>query len=431
MIGESKMKLFVNLLLFCLCSNSIFGGGTDYNPFAGSKTLALNGMYFAGTDNAFSFNPSAIAELEGFNLNFSLIDKIGQQEFLSPTKGLHRSYSEDYFSYSVAVSWKFDKLAFAVSYFPLINYNVSWPYVILRERNNTKVLRAFDLLSSMQVNSISPTAAYDLGILKVGISANIYMMKFKSDFAFTNDRWINGLGEPGYQFRYEEDGIGYGGTIGASLQLNENLKLGAVVRTPFKVDLKGEGKSTMLAELDSAASEVDLGGTFEMPLTAGAGIIFKLNNAVSINADFSYTLWGSTQKDFDYEIQNIDWTNRLNTTDSITGINPQRLTLNLENSFNAGLGLEYFPGGSVFFRVGYRYTQSPHSADTYNLLFTSVDTHNFSFGIGYFEEDYSVDLTLLYSTGMRNEISNVNIPVNSGTYDSRTVVPALTFSYKL
>lgn len=422
---------FITYLLVIVCSTSIFAGGTDYIPFAGSKTLALNGMYFAGTDKSLSFNPSTIADLEGLNINFSFIDKIGQQEFLSPTNGLHRSYSEDKFNFSGGISWNPGNLAIAVNYFPVVDYYVSWPYTVLRERNNTRVVRAFDMLSSMQLNTIAPTAAYNLGVLKIGVSANIYLMNFKSDFAITNSRWVDGTGELGYQFRYEEDGIGYGGTIGALLQLNENLRFGAVVKTPFSVDLSGTGISPMLAELDTAASEVDLGGSFEMPLTAGAGILFTVSPSLTLNADFSYQLWGSTQEIFDYEIQNSDWTNSLNTTDQITGINPLNVALNLENSFNAGFGIEYFPGTSVFFRAGYRYSQSPYSSDTYNILFSSVDTHNFSFGVGYFEEKYSIDVTLLYSAGKGNEISSNNVPVNSGTYDSGTVIPALTLSYKL
>jgi len=425
------MKLYVNLFLILCCTTSIFGGGTDYNPFAGSKTLALNGMYYAGTDNAFSFNPSAIIDLEGFNISLSVIDKIGQQEFASPLNGLRRSYSEDKFNFSGALSWKYNALALALSYYPVVDFHVSWPYTVLRERNNTKTVRAFDLLSSTQITVISPSAAYDLGFLTIGLSANIYMMKFKSDFPIMNESWFSGTGELGYQFRYEEDGMGYGGTIGALMQLGDDLRLGAMVKTPVKIDLSGTGISNMFAELDSAATETDLGGTFEIPLTIGGGVLFNLSPALTLNADASYLFWGSTEKVFDYEIQNNAWTNRLNNTDAITGINAETITLNLENSFSAGIGIEYLPGGAVHYRAGYRYSKSPYSAETYNMLLPAVDTHDFSFGIGYFEEKYSIDLTLLYSAGLSKSISNTTVPVNSGKYKSRTVVPALTLSYKL
>lgn len=425
------MKLKVILFLISLYTSSAFAGGADYNPFSGSKTLALNGMYYAGSDNAFSFNPASLTDLDGFRINFSIVDKIGQQEFVNPVSGLHRSYSEDKFNYSLGLSWKPGKIAFGLTYNPVVDYYVSWPYAILRQRNNSTVVKAFDVLNSTQINSVSPSAAYDFGSIKIGVSANIYLMNFKTDFAQSSERWLSGAGEPGYQFRYKEDGIGYGATAGATFLINEDISFAAVISTPFSIDLSGTGTSAMLAELDSAASEVDLGGKFEMPMKAGAGFLYNISEIFSLNADISYSFWGSTQKELDYGIENSVWRSRLTSTDPLTGINAQVISLNMENSFSAGIGAEFFPGVSMYFRAGYRYTQSPYSNGTYNMLFNAVDTHNFSLGMGYFEGSYSIDLTVLYSAGISNNIDNQAFTVNSGTYDSKTIVPALTLTYKL
>ena len=65
------------------------------------------------------------------------------------------------------------------------------------------------------------------------------------------------------------------------------------------------------------------------------------------------------------------------------------------------------------------------------MLFPSVDQHIFSVGAGLREGNLILDAALLYSFGVKTEVSNNQIPSVSGSYNYDTIIPMVNLKYVL
>lgn len=412
-----------------LLSGSLKAGGTNYNSLYGARTLALNGLYIAGIDglNSTFSNPASLSYLTGSSIRLTVADLLEQQEFNSTRNGLFNSYRNDNFNIGGGIYWNFAPgITAAVAYQPFVNYEVDWPYTVFSTRDSNAVILAFDLTNRQKVDAISPSVGVSFGTVSLGLSANIYHVQQFLAFPLQNNR---PQGLAGYQVEYDEDAWAYGFTIGAMADLSENLRLGLMVRSAFKANLKGNAKSNMFAALDSAATDVNVASKFEMPWIMGLGAVYKLSQSVAVNVDLSYNLWGSTQKTTDFTTENQKWQNGLNQTDSLLGISPASFPVNLRNSLSAGVGFEISGSEEMSYRFGYRFSQSPNTAESYNMLTPGVSQHWFSFGIEYKDENYTVDAGIAYSVGVSREINNGAFSPTSGKYSSNNIVPAVSINY--
>lgn len=412
-----------------LLNGPLSAGGTNYYSLYGARTLALNGLYIAGIDglNSTFSNPASLSYLTGSGLRLTVADLLEQQEFNSTRNGLFNSYRNDNFNLGGGLYWNFAPgMTAAVAYQPFVNYEVDWPYTVFSTRDSNAVILAFDMTNRLNVSAISPSFGISFGTISLGLSANIYHVTQFLAFPLQNNR---PQGLAGYQVEYDEDAWAYGFTLGAMADLSENLRLGLMVRSAFKADLKGDAKSNMFAALDSTETNVNVASKFEMPWVMGLGAVYKLSQSVAMNIDMSYSLWGNTQKTTNFTTENRLWQNGLNQTDSLLGISPASIPMNLRNSFSAGLGFEITGSEEMSYRFGYRFSQSPNTAESYTMLTPGVSQHWFSFGIEYRDENYTVDAGIAYSAGVSRQVNNGAFSPTSGKYSSNNIVPAVSINY--
>lgn len=404
-------------------------GGTDTYPLFSARTIGLNGLYFAGSDGVNSLNPAAFAGLTGMGLTISGADLLDQQEFQGTKEGLFRAYKNDNIALSAGFYWNLmPGFTAALTYQPYVNYEVDWPFTIFRQQDSNAVILAFDMTNRIQANAISPSVAFNIGGLALGLSANIYHVSYFNAFPLQNER---NKGNAAYQMEYDQNAWAYGFTLGAMAGVTENLHLGLMLKSGFKAKLKGTAKSNMFADLDSTVSQTNVSSEYQAPWVAGLGLIYKLSDNMAINADLAYSMWGSTQKTMDFTLNNSFWQNGLNYTDSLSGINPSLISLNYRNALMAGVGFEITASEGMAYRFGYRYSQSPNSDKTYSMLSPGVDQHWFSFGIGYKDESYTVDASVAYALGVSKTISSGPVPAIAGRYKSSGIYPAVSIHFAL
>lgn len=423
---------FLITSLILLLNFNLIAGDANFSTSARAKTLSLNGMYFAGSDGLQPVlgNPASLSLLKTGGLELNIIDNIGQQEYENLQNVLFQSFQEDDFNFGGGIFWSFSPaFTAALSYQRAVDYHINWPFANLFIGDSTSSLLAFDFFNEITVDAASASFAFGFERFSIGASANFYYVEQHNSFPRSNERWNDTLGLPGYQFIYNQDGYTFGFNIGASFQLNEQLRIGVMSRSGFKVDLEGTASSNMFAELDTAASMVNLSGTFEMPWAFGGGLIYEWSDDLKVNLDVQYNLWDGIQSTFDFTFDNPLWQQSVSSVDSLTGINASSFNLSFRNSFDAGLGIEYNISGLVL-RTGYRYSQSPNSDATYNMLFPSVDQHRVSLGIGYRDGNLIFDGSLAYALGFSKKVSRqqINLP---GNYNSSIVLPAVTIKYLL
>lgn len=413
-----------------LLSQTALPQGVGLTP--SGRTLARNGLYLAGTEGLATAitNPAGIAYLHGRALELSIMDQRGQYDYENSTQGLFRSHRENNYSFSGGAYWAVSpRLTAAFAYYRPLDYEVNWPFALVFTKDVSTTLAAFNMFNRIQIDAVSPSLAFRFGSVAFGVTANVYRLRQHTAFPLANNEWYQDHGEAAYQFEYKQDAWSYGFNFGMMATLSNKLRVGGMVRSAYDAALEGEATSQMLADLDGAATRVNLSANFEVPWALGAGLVYQLGDSWEMNLDAAYSLWANTQNSFDFQFSDSNWQTRLAEMDTVTGIRGSSFPLAFDNSIDVGLGFEYSPPQGLACRAGYRYSQSPNSAGTYSMLFPSVDQHWLSFGIGYQDGRFSLDASLAYAVGVSKAVAAAENSSSPGKYDSNALVPAVKLQY--
>jgi|WetSurMetagenome_2_1015567.scaffolds.fasta_scaffold30179_1 long-subunit fatty acid transport protein len=429
----SNMKhITVNLLLLIFVfgfQNSLIAGDPDFRSVSRARTLSLNGMYIAGcdgTNNLFN-NAAALSYVDSKEIEFSLVDRIGQSQLNNPSNGLYKSYQVDEVPLSAGIIYPIlDNLVVSVSYQRIYDYSIQWPYAMLTSTDSSSYLQTFDLDNSISVDAILPGIAYRFGEISIGATFNVFNVNYKSSFPISNSTWGDTLGLPAYQMNYNLNAWSFGFNLGLMFDVMEELRIGAFVRSSFSTELEGDATSDLFSEIDSISSQSSVTTIYEYPWVIGLGLLYKTSPNLFINLDFQYSLFSNTRESLDMSFSDPGWEDKSFGVDPLTGIDPSNILLAFEDAIDAGIGIEYIPNDWSF-RCGYRFSQSQNSLASYNFLFPTVDKNWISLGLGYNDSVYFIDLTAAYAFGVATEVNTY--PFISGSYDSETVDVGITLRY--
>ncbi|MCZ7602134.1 MAG: outer membrane protein transport protein [Melioribacteraceae bacterium] len=431
-MNSKKFKIFITLLF--LIGTTITAGIPSFFPVSSSKSMSLNGIYAAGSDgiSSLSTNPAGLSQLNGRAIEFSVFGRLGQQDYVNTNETLFRSFRDDDIGFNIGAFWKItDDVTVAVDYNNAVQYRVNWPFAKFFQGDSNSAVLAFDHFNDFSITSINPSAAVSFGNISVGASVNILNIKHKAGFYQGDPNWeatVAGLG--GYQVDYSADAWTFGGTLGIQADLTTDLRIGAYVKSTISASLEGDAQSRMLTDLDSTVSKTSLSTDFELPWVFGLGVLYNLSDNLKLNVDALYSLWSGTQSVQNYSFGNEIWNNRFSSVDSISGYKAGQFQLQYENSFNLGVGLEYFPSSSVTLRFGYRYSQTHFSEATYNMLYPAVDQHWLSFGVGFWFEELYMDLAIAYAAGIERTVDQNSNFFYPGNYNGNAFVPSMNMKYQ-
>jgi long-subunit fatty acid transport protein len=426
------MKHFLpNLILLILLfvfQSSIFAGDPTFRSVPRARTLSLNGLYIAGIDgtNGSLSNAASLAYFKSNTIELSFVDMIGQPEIDNPTNGLYNAFQQDNVPFTAGFILPLsENLVIALSYQQAYSYNVNWPYAVLTSTDSSSYLQTFDLYNRINVGAILPSISLKLGKISFGATFDIYNVDYETAFPISNPNWGDTLGLPIYQMQYDMSNWCFGFNVGLMVEILEDLRFGAFVRSGFSSDLDGIAQSDFFGEVDSIASSSSVSTNYRYPWVFGAGVLYNLAPDLSINIDALYSLF-SSNKSLDMTFSDPDWEAKNLGIDPLMGINPSNILLDFEDAIDIGIGLEYI-SSSWSFRSGYRFSQTQNSETSYNFLFPTVDRHWISLGFGYHDSIYYVDFGAAYAFGVNRTI-NSYIPI-SGNYDSETIDVSLTLKY--
>lgn len=426
-----KTNFYLTIIFAFVFSCNVMGGGIETKPITSSKTVSLNGLYFAGADGiskSFS-NPAGLIYINESGIEFSALDRLAQSEFDNPSRGLFKSFREDEFNFNGGFIWSIsDQLKTAISYQQVFDYNVSWPYANYFKTDSLSSLLVFDFYNKINVEAFSAAVAYRFNDFVFGITPVLYHVSNKIAFPQNNSLWTSGVGTAAYQFEYDMEAWTFGFNAGIIAELTSDLNIAFSLRSAYSADLEGDAKSRMFAVTDSTDELTDIKSTFEMPWMLGVGAVYSFSPEIKINLDIQYSLWGSTQESANISFNNSIWQNSLNQTDPGSGVHASRFNFEYRNTLDIGLGFEYTSPSDISYRAGYLFTQSHNSDFTYSMLFPSVDRHTLTIGAGLSEGNLRFDAALLYSFGVKKEVVN-EIPILSGAYNYDIIIPMVTIQY--
>jgi long-subunit fatty acid transport protein len=427
-----KRNLMLILILTSSLTAIVSAGGTDTRLKSNSKTVSLNGLYFAGSDGIIkSFtNPAGLIYLNESGIEVNVLDCLAQNTFESTSGELYNSLREDEFSFSGGFLWSVsDEMKTAFSYQEAVGYKTTWPYAQYYQQDSLNALLVFDLYNDLKVDAISASISYRFGNIVFGLSPVLYHITSKFAFSQDNQMWTSGVGTAAYQFQFDEDAWTFGFNLGAIAELSDAFKVGLSVRSSYSADLDGTATSKMFAVTDSTDETTTVMSNFEMPWIVGLGSVYSFTPNINLNIDIQYSLWGSTATSINHKFGNQIWQDNLSSPDPTSGINGGTFTLNYNNTLDFGIGFEYVSESMISYRLGYLYSQSPNSNEAYSFLFPAVNTHTMSLGIGLREGNLLFDASLGYTIGIQRSINNGAVENLNGTYGYDSIIPMVTLKY--
>ncbi len=427
-----KSKFTYIFLIAVIFTSFSFAGGTDRNPYSSSKTTALNGLYFAGADGIIKSisNPAGLIYLNENGFELSIIDRLTQSKFKNQSNGLYNSFRDDEFIFNAGIILSLsENFKTALSYQRVLNYNVSWPYANYFVQDSLAAFLVFDFFNQLNIDAITASFAYRFGNISIGISPALYNVKSKIAFPQTNPLWINNTGTAAYQFNYDLDAWSYGFNLGAIAEISSDLKVGISVRSSFTADLDGDARSRLFTVTDAANEITSLESKFEMPWIFGFGAVYSSSSNMNFNFDIQYSMWNSTQQNMSFIFGDQIWQSKLNQKDVLSGVNGSNFNLSYNNTFDFGFGFEFISQSNISYRAGYRFSQTPNSEESYNLLFPAVDQHVLSLGAGLGEGNLRFEAAILYAFGTNKKVMNAEIPSLQGEYGYNMIMPMVTMKY--
>jgi len=431
-----KLKI-INVLAACLIfTGFVFGGEAAFHPSTGTKSLSLGGLYFAGYDVIVStyVNPAHVLCSPGFGYALNATDKAGRSEYTKVNQNLHRSHFINDVNGSAGFYWMVrPTFGLATVYNRAIDYSVRWPFAMVFHVNNLDRLYGFELKSDTKADAYSQVLGIRIKKLSLGASATLYQLSQHFSYPMFNKDYQVNSKRPVYGIELKAEGIAIGWSAGLKLALSESVSLGGNFRNGVDFDLDGKAETEYFQALnDSASIESDIQSKFTLPSTGGLGVLYKLNNQWSLNADISFSLWKNAGSDIHFDYSDSEWEAGMNggVADSVTGFSWTTIPFYSKNSFALACGVEYKMDNNMKIRLGYRFQSNPNDENSLGFLFPTVSQHIFSTGMSLIlADEYYVDLGLAYALGLKvsaDENAGSSFP---GEYSSATIISSMTIRY--
>lgn len=417
-------------IIATLVSVLSFAGGTETFHLTGSKTLSLNGLYFAGADGIIKSlnNPAGLMNYYPTGAEFSVLNRLAQNRFESSGKGLFKSFRNDEILYGGGVFWGLsENFKLAAAYQPDINYNIEWPFARNFSADTISSLLVFDYYNRIKSDAISLSAAYRTGKFSFGISPVLYRVTFNSAFPLVNPGWPDNK-NAAYQVENSLEGWAFGFVAGVIGDLNPDLKVGLSVKSAYKADIEGTGKSKFFSDILSAASESEIKTSIESPWILGLGTLYSLGGKWNINFDIRYSMWGSVPEMLKIEYSQPGWSEPMSIQDPLSGITGSSINSNFRNAIDLGLGIEFLSSETFSYRFSYRFSQSHNEDEGYSMFFPTVDQHWLSLGFGLHDEFIILDAAIAYGIGPVVNIGQ-NGKNTAGEYGYGVVIPVISLKY--
>jgi long-chain fatty acid transport protein len=266
-------------------------------------------------------------------------------------------------------------------------------------------------MNEIGVINFSPAIAYNFDKFQLGLAMNIMygMFEIKRPSNILLDTDGDGIEDTPTSFQYEENsaGLGYGVTISGLFHFTEKLSLGTSFRTKSTVKMKGEAENDLMG-LIGTSTKSDFDREVAWPTWLGAGLSYKANEKLTVNADIQYSAWSYSADKFVTEFDDAVW------AAATAASGDDTFVLNWDDAIQYRIGLEYKVKPCIALRGGYYYDPAPAPDEYMNVLFPSSTNNVLTFGIGHTKNNLTFDLATEYLFGSERDI-DANIENNEMT----------------
>ncbi|RLC10337.1 MAG: hypothetical protein DRI57_20550 [Deltaproteobacteria bacterium] len=405
-IRFAAIPIFLAVMIWGHAPNQAFSVAeieipSSFNPVgSGARAMGMGGAFIAVADDATaaSWNPGGLTQLilPEFSVVTAGTRRTEDIDFgLNPEgAGSHNIFDANINYLSVVYPFGlFNRnMVLALTYQRLYDLTREWNFIF-----QNSVMGTEDYWNIRQNGSLSALGlsycAQIIPDLSVGVTLNIWDDDLSPngwEQKFTSDSKIGGMSLMSF-FRSERYSFkGMNANIGLLWDINYRLRVGAVLKTPFKANVLRELREThiypsefgetMFSEHDIRNEEI------EMPMSYGIGVAYRFSDNFFMSADVYRTEWG----DFIYREEDGNKKSPVSARPfEESDVNP---------ACQVRWGTEYRfvnreKGYVVPVRAGLFYDPAPAEG-------SSDDFYGFSFGMGFVSKDrFSLDIAYQYRLG--------------------------------
>jgi len=277
---------------------------------------------------------------------------------------------------------------------------------------------------SMKVFYFQPSFTYKFSEV-FSASASLIMAYGGVSYNKNVNRYLSDENGEKTNVQIESGTVGSAGyAISFALKPTEKVSFGFNYRSKVILNAKYGNASfnNVPVFLQNTLSTAGISAKLPMPAELGVGFSFNPTEKLLIAMDYNYTYWDI------YKELRIDFKNGLPTSVA---------EKNYHNTSTIRFGAEYQLNKSISVRAGYYYDESPLSEGYFSPETPSLDSNNYTFGIGYKMDKMHFNFSLLYVNGKeRTDYTYVKGEGPSahrfgGTYVSNAIIPGFGITYSI
>lgn len=188
----------------------------------------------------------------------------------------------------------------------------------------------------------------------------------------------------------EADGFGFGFNMGVHYQPCQYAKLGLSYRSPVTMKVTGKAdfsdvNSTVLG--GGFFHDSNAGGTVTLPDSLAFGVAMYPMDKLSVEVGAVHTFWSK------YDELTINFGSPILTPGPAMQTSSKK---NWKDVWRFNVGVEYAALDWLDLRLGYVFDQTPVPSGTIDYLLPDSDRHVFNSGLGFHQDNWTVDLNYSY-----------------------------------
>ncbi len=406
-----KIHIVPSLLLALFAPIAAFALGiriTDHD----ARATARGGAFAATADNpsAIYYNPAGITQLNGTRTLLGAY-AVTLESTIDPAAAGAADLDSD-FEYQGA-PYSFSTMS--VRNTPLtIGFGTYAPFGFGLEYPDDASFRTLAKKGKIQFLAINPVLAWKIND-SLSVAAGVMVNYVRTKLA-------RGIINPGDEFIFEGDGIGYGFNAGILWSPHRMHSFGLTYRSRSEVDL--DGHSRVRIPGFSVATPF---GPFAVPRVENeedSDLEFRFPQTITAGYSFRPT----PDWNFEFDIDWTDWDN-LNTLTLHRTSGDVALPFNWESSFMYSFGATRKLPRGFSVSAGYIYSENSVPNESFNPLVPDSNRHVFSVGFGQQMEKLSWDLAYQYAYGPHRRIDNGTLADGVYRFQSHAVTFSLGYRF--
>lgn len=372
------------------------------NPPEGARAIGAFGGYMTFVEDADTVihNPANLMYNESQTVQLNLLGGYGRNTYNRPSITRQKTRSPYFALPGMAAAIPINE-RFAMGFAVYVPYgrSVEW------SRDGDFASRGLPYAGSMTVVDVSPVLAFQLhDHVSAAFGLNFYNGEVEQDTLLFG---LQSQGIPeGTRSRLDADGQATGWNAAVTVLLPRQQRIAASIRSPFSINFDGD-------------NELDIGLRSRASARIHYPTIVSLGYGIAITDNLITEISGEWLEFSRYETLTID--------DRLFG--SIETPVNQEDTWTAGIALQWTFRPQWTWRAGYQYLENPTPDETYTPLTPDEDQGVISTGIGFSGERHYFDIGYAYGI-----FSGRNIPETNpagGKHDYDVHLASLSYGFRL